>query len=246
MRRGMLSRSNGTSQGGRVSTVEAARFLWERRRFFGPQFVALGLLAMIAYGMGAWGAEGIRRNPYLHLRPGDAAIIMGAGALVSSSVGMMLFGSLADWLTARGFKDAAIRACAIAGLMTTILGIATQLATNVWMLFSGFVLLNLSLTAYAALGPLAINMVTPNEIRGQGIALYLLVLNVIGLGVGPTIIPIISDHVLHDPSMLRYSIAIVCGVCGITALCVLYAIRPVYIRLIDEAGTWSAKTPVHR
>jgi MFS family permease len=237
-RRGLLKLGGESAARLRIPTIEVAKFIWRRRRFFGPHFVAFGLLAMIAYGIGAWGAEGFRRNPSLHMTAGDAAMILGAGGLLFSCAGALLVGSLSDWLTAKGYADAPLRVCIGIAVWTSITGVAAQFMPSVWLLFIVFAVLNLSLGSYAVLGPMTTNMVTPNQMRGQASALYLLVLNLIGLGIGPTIIPAISDHLFHDPSMVRHSIALVCGVCGVTAASILFALRPVYMRLVEDAVQW--------
>jgi hypothetical protein len=58
------------------------------------------------------------------------------------------------------------------------------------------------------LGPAALNFITPNQLRGQVIALYLFGVNLIGLGFGPTFVAVITDYVFGDPAAVRYSLAI--------------------------------------
>jgi MFS family permease len=95
------------------------------------------------------------------------------------------------------------------------------------------------MSAYTAMAPLAINMVTPNQMRGQVAALYLLINNLIGLGLGPTLMPLVSDYLLDDPAKVYQAIAIVTAGCG-TLAAVLYAwICPRYARLVKEASAWS-------
>ena len=45
--------------------------------------------------------------------------------------------------------------------------------------------------------------------RGQASALYLFIVNLIGLGLGPSAIAWVTDFGFRDESMLRYSILIV-------------------------------------
>jgi hypothetical protein len=54
----------------------------------------------------------------------------------------------------------------------------------------------------------AIQDVTPNQLRGQVTALALLVVNLVGVGLGATVIAAITDFGFGDQSALRYSIAI--------------------------------------
>ena len=69
--------------------------------------------------------------------------------------------------------------------------------------------------------PAALNFITPNQLRGQAIALYLFLLNLIGLGLGPTAVALITDYVFKDTLALRYSLAIFTSVTALIAITVL-------------------------
>jgi hypothetical protein len=45
--------------------------------------------------------------------------------------------------------------------------------------------------------------------RGYRDAMYLVVVNLIGLRAGPTAVALLTDHLFHDDNMLRHSLAIV-------------------------------------
>jgi MFS family permease len=59
------------------------------------------------------------------------------------------------------------------------------------------------------LGPqnAALQVVTPNEMRGQITALLLFVINVLGYGVGPSFVAALTDYVFGSEGMLRYAMA---------------------------------------
>ncbi len=66
----------------------------------------------------------------------------------------------------------------------------------------------LSNTPYACAGT-AIQLITPNRARAQMSAVYITLTTLIGLGVGPLVVGLMTDHVFHDPAQIRYSLAIV-------------------------------------
>ena len=85
---------------------------------------------------------------------------------------------------------------------------------------------------------MAVNQVTPNQMRAQVSAVYLFVINVLGLGVGPALIPFINDRVFHDPKMIRYSLsAVVIGGCSIAAV-LLFLVRSTYREKHADAARW--------
>ena len=53
----------------------------------------------------------------------------------------------------------------------------------------------------------AIATITPNELRGQMAALYLFIVNLIGLGIGPSVIAVFTDWVFADEAMIGASMA---------------------------------------
>lgn len=73
------------------------------------------------------------------------------------------------------------------------------------------------------LAPAACNFITPNQLRGQVIALYLFAVNLIGLGVGPTVVAVITDYGFGDPAAVRYSLAVFAiVVCSLAMLSLLW------------------------
>ena len=73
----------------------------------------------------------------------------------------------------------------------------------------------------------SLQVVTPNEMRGRVSSLYLFLVNVLGMGIGPTLIAVLTDAVFHDEAKLRYSIALAAAaVAWIPAVFYWYARRP--------------------
>jgi MFS family permease len=58
----------------------------------------------------------------------------------------------------------------------------------------------------------AFQQITPNRTRGQVTAVYLFFLNLAGLGVGPTIVALLTDRVFHDDSKVGYPIAVLAAI----------------------------------
>jgi hypothetical protein len=171
-----------------------------------------------------------------HVPIGTIALGIGIIAATCGSLGMYGAGKISDWLTSRGRADAAIVVCIGIAVFTGVTGTLAQVTDSLTLVWVFTALLNLTLSSYSALAPMALGLVTPNQMRGQVSAVYLLVLNLIGLGVGPVLVPLISDHVLRDPMKLRAAMAIVSVVCSATAVILLCVLRPIYARGVTEAA----------
>ncbi len=68
----------------------------------------------------------------------------------------------------------------------------------------------------------ALQMLAPNQFRARLSALFLLVSNLIGLGVGTTLVAIITDKVFGNPLMVGSSLSIVGGLSCVLALALLF------------------------
>ena len=89
--------------------------------------------------------------------------------------------------------------------------------------------------------PAAIQEMTPNVMRGQASAVYLFVVNLIGLGLGPTSVALITDYVFHDPAAVRWSLIIESGVCLTIAGILFYASLRPYRESLEYLKRWSAE-----
>jgi hypothetical protein len=87
--------------------------------------------------------------------------------------------------------------------------------------------------------PVALQLITPNQLRAQVIAVYFLIAQVVALGIGPTLIALVTDFVFRDDAALAWSLASVGGVAGGLGLLCLVAARRPYLRSVARAAEWS-------
>jgi MFS family permease len=66
----------------------------------------------------------------------------------------------------------------------------------------------LSNTPYACAGT-AIQMIIPNRAWAQVTAIYVTLITLVGLGVGPLVVGLMTDQLFKDPADIRYSLAII-------------------------------------
>ena len=73
----------------------------------------------------------------------------------------------------------------------------------------------------------ALQIVTPNQMRGQVTALFLFIYNVIGFGLGPTIVALFTDYLFHSERMLGRSMAVATLTLGsLTAIIMWFGVKP--------------------
>jgi MFS family permease len=215
---------------------EVLTYVWSNRKFYGLHFVALALLSMCGYSVAAWLPTALVRAyglPY-----GLVGKVIGVSTILMNSSGMLLAGVLCDRMTRSGRKDAPIVVALISASGIAILSCLPPIMPTVPLIWIALFIAGITFNAYNGVGPMAVNQVTPNQYRAQVSALYLFVVNALGLGVGPTLVPFINDHLFHDPVKIRYSLILVVFCSAVTAIILLLAVRPIYRQKQLEAAQW--------
>jgi MFS family permease len=186
---------------------EVLNYVWLNREFYGLHFVALALLAMCGYCVAAWLPTAlVRAYPVSY---GQVGKVLGVSTILMNSSGMILAGVLCDRLTRQGWKDAPIIVALISACGIATFSCLPPVMPSVPLVWVAIFVAGLTFNAYNGVGPMAVNQVTPNQYRAQVSAVYLFVVNAIGLGIGPTLVPFLNDHVFHDPAKIRFSLVIV-------------------------------------
>jgi MFS family permease len=181
------------------------RYLFANIATFAPLFIGLPLLAAANFAMNAWVPTFFMRT--YAWEAGKIGQIFGLMVMILGTGGVFAGGALSDWLTARGRRNAAIivplfgAICAMPFVL--IFPLADAATRSLWLLGPAMFFGAMPFGA----GPAGIISTAPNRMRGQLIAIYLLVASLVGSGVGPWAIAAFTDGVMGDPMLIRYSIA---------------------------------------
>lgn len=236
-RRGLL-RSGGQAKAA-VPFSEVLAFVNENKKFYALHFTAFGLLAMVGYGVGAWlPAALVRAYKADGLTIAQVAKVLGLATMFLNASGIFSAGRLSDHLAAKGMRDAPIVVAAGVAVAIVVTSSVTPFMPSLSALWVALSISAFPFSAYTSVGSMAINQVTPNQLRAQVSAIYLFVINVLGLGIGPALIPFINDRLFHDPTKIRYSLAaVVVFGCSLAAL-LLWLVRPIYREKHAAAADW--------
>ncbi|VWD38591.1 major facilitator transporter [Burkholderia contaminans] len=226
----------------RVSMRDSLRFVGTHRATFSCHYLGFSFYAMTLYCLLSWTpAFYIRR---FGMTAVEAGYTLGIVLLVANTAGVFCGGWLNDWLLKRGRSDAPMRAGAIgaacmvipATLFTQLDSLHASLAMLVVaMFFASFPMP----TSTAAMQTLA-----PNQMRAQISALFLLVSNLIALGIGTTVVALFTDRVFGAPAAVGHSMSIVNVAAATLAALLLAAGCRHYRRSLDrERGHASAAAP---
>jgi len=213
--------------------------LFKRWRAFLVLFFALSGLAIMAYGIGFWIPEFLRRS--YQLTPEELGFWLqwrGVIVIVFGLSGVLLGGWMSDYFQQR-YEDGYVRVCIVSfGIMALGYCLFTLMPSP---LLATLFLIPASLGAAAptAAGAAAVVAISPPTMRAQVIACYYFVLNAVGFFVGPTAVALVTDYYFADESQLRYSMFVVAVVVSVIGLALLVYNLPHFRSAAREARQWT-------
>ncbi len=225
---------SGLSEKGRFKDTLA--FIGRHRAAILYHFMGFSLLAVIFNGFIAWAPAFFVRE--FDFSRGEAGISLGWLILIFGPTGIVLGGILADWLSRKGRSDGTMIAGLVGGIGLIIPAALSTVAPNAALALVGFGAIFFFASFPYGAAAAALQIITPNRMRAQISALYLLSINLIGLGLGPTVIAVTSDFVLPGEQTLGLAMAITGGVVGVLgSLCLFLGLKPFRISAAQqEAG----------
>lgn len=189
-------------------------------------------MSLAAYSANAWLPSVWQRVHDWPIR--QTGITYGAIVAVLGCAGIVFGGWLADRWKARGVSDATLKVGAIAGACGAPLAVLIPLAPNGLTLALLIAPLTFTLAMPFGVSASAIQDLVPNRMRGQTSAIYLFVVNLIGLGIGPTAVAMFTDFAFGDDLKVGVSLGIVMALAQLVSFILLSRGRVHYRRSLAE------------
>jgi MFS family permease len=174
--------------------------------------LGFGLLNVITNAYGAW-------TPTFMVREfgwdvGQVGLAWGIQHIIAAAIGQVGGAMLVDWLYRRGMTDAHTR--------YQIWGVLIAVPINIIALWSGdpWIFLTLNAVYYILCYPFlgyavsALQIHTPQHLRGQVSAIFLAIITIVGSGIGAPFTAFVSDHLLGDKGQLSMALIVVSVVFG--------------------------------
>ena len=199
------------------ATLSFFRSYW---RVYSTLLLGFAMEATLSYGYFAW-------IPSMYIRSfgwsaGDIGYTFGLIVIVLGTCGIVTAGVLSDWRLRKGEIDNFLRLSIIAGICAMTFGIPAALMPTPALALTLLCPTVFFLGFHVGLAPAAVNFITPNQLRGQAMAIYIFVVALVGMSLGPTGIALITDYVFRDDQALHYSIAIFTGIFALLACTLLW------------------------
>ena len=204
-RRGVSAAVSSSTKPRAATLRDVLAYLRRNWRVYGPIFLGLCLTSMHMFGLAAWTAAFYSRTyGWDPATVGLYAGLLNLG-LALPSLGAAIW--LNDLFRKRGHADTNMRVLALGFTTAAPFMILGPLMPSPWLaltlsgLGSAFMLL-----AAPSLNS-ALQIITPNEMRGQMTALYMFTMFAVGGGLGPTWFAFLTQYVWGDEMLLKYAIA---------------------------------------
>ncbi|MDB5718280.1 MAG: transporter [Sphingomonas bacterium] len=187
----------------KVPARQAYGYLLKNFALYGPMFIGLTLGSLDGGGR-AWGAAFFERT--YGWSPPQYGLTSGIMSLVVMLIGLYVGTKLVEAMLRKGHEDAPMRLVIYCRLVALPAALAMPLMPDPWLALAcsavGMLALGMSGPSLNAV----LQIVSPNEIRGQVTALYLFIFFVVGSGISPLVTGLVTDHVFTSPDDLRWSI----------------------------------------
>lgn len=191
---------------GAASSESYLVFLRANRSVLALHHIAVSFAALSGGAAMSWVIPFFTRTHGWSL--GTAGLHVGVANVVGALIGPLTIGILADRLAA-GRPDRRLLLCAAVVLAGGVAGGAMPLVASPMVAAACFGLFILFASAPIAVGGAALQELIPSQFRGRATALYLFFINLVGFGIGPTLVAMISDHFFSESGGIGTALAIV-------------------------------------
>lgn len=216
----------------KASFAQTWTFILKNAKTYISINLGLGFLTLVNYANAAWIPSFFVRT--YGWTASKAGAIYGLIVVVFCTSGLWFGGKLADNLTQKGHTDGRLRACfyLIAGLLVSCW--IFPIMPNGFLAALAIIPVAFFSSSPLGAGTAAISGITPNRMQAMTSALYLFMVNILGLVFGPLSVALLTDKYFHDTSMIRYSILIVMVLGTALALLFMYLSLNPYRKMYEN------------
>ena len=214
---------------------ELWRFMRSRGRFFAQHYLGFGLASMGIVGGTAWYPAHMGRE--FGWSGSMIGLGLGLSLIIGGVAGKLMAGKIVNYLFERGYKDAPFRYYSVALLMATPAGIIAMTSSSPWVFLAGFTLFQILITPLNVVYVASLNLVTPNELRGAGVAFFSTTVGLLSMSLGAVLIASFSDY-LYGGNAIGLGMATMYALCLPLAALALFRGRAPMHEAVSAAEAW--------
>lgn len=208
----------GTSgAGGALPIKEVAAHVSGKMRAYVAICVGVSMNAALGFGSATFVA--IFFENYHQMSAAEVGLTFGGISIFTGPIGLLLGGYLADRWYKQGRKDGHMLALMAAplgyGIPSLIFPFVTD-TTTAWVVLG---IANLFINLPSGVAYASLQLITPNQMRGQVVAVYVLCTTIIGYGMGPFLLGLFTDQ-LFGGDVMKLHLSLVLLAAITTPLCI--------------------------
>ena len=209
-------------------------FLKRRRALLLCFAGSFGCVSMIIWSVNAWFPAFMDRN--YGWSPAQIGSSFGLVSMAGTLLGSLFAGLIVDRMVARGHDDAHLRVLMLTLAVGVPLGVIGFLAASPYVALVMIFLLKLLVFSAFGYGAAAMQIITPHALRGRMAALYLLGMVLLGNGLGPFTVAMLTEYLFRNPLRLGDSLATLAAVVTPVALFAAWKGMVLMRSAVREAG----------
>lgn len=222
-----------------IPVGEVVAHVGARAGLFWAIFLGVSAVNFSVLGSVSWLPAMLMRSSDMAMA--DAGYLAGALLIAGGLIGM-IGGGIAMDRYGGGTPRARMRFCAWATLAGTFGAVAFPLLPSLGGFALAFILFFSAAAVTVGAAPSTLQQITPNRMRATVSAVYVFVINLVGLGFGPTATALIGDTLFPFESGIRYAIAIVAPLGYAIAALLFWRAARLLARADDDGGHSTAAT----
>lgn len=190
-----------------LSFGDVVKYVWKKRYIYGPIFIGMAVVAVVNFMFLAW-------TPTLYIRVhgwdvSEIGYAFGVILLIFGPLGIAIGGRVGDYFARNGDNGGHAKAAFVGSLFMVPGMIATPVLPNPQLALIGLALIPFGMAFITVNIVSSMLRVTPNQLRGQAYAFFLMFMTLAGSTFGPTLVALITDFVFENEMMVGYSMLIV-------------------------------------
>lgn len=212
------------SASGAGSGAHLVRFLKENGALLALMCIGFGALSMIVNSTFAWSPTVMGRT--MQVPPVQIGMTIAALLVFAGLPGQIATGWWVDRQHAKGDVTANLRIFLFTLPFAIPAGIIGLLSGNVAVFAAAMIPQYFFAMTFLGVAAAALQLITPNELRGRVSALFTMIITLIGFGAGPTLVAVISTSLDASGLAIGKALAIVIGGAAVTAIVMLAIALP--------------------
>ena len=211
------------AEGGRAAELtlrEVAGFLWEKRFVYGPVFIGMSVVSTVNFMFLSW-------TPTLYIRvhlwdSPSIGYAFGILLLIFGPLGIALGARLGDYFATRRDSGGHARAAFVGSLFMAPGMVLTPVISDPDLALVGLALIPFGMAFITVNTVTAMLRITPNQLRGQTYAFFLMVISLSGMTLGPTLVAVVTDFVFKNEAMVGYSMTSIATIMAVVSVISFY------------------------